>query len=127
MRCEFPGRVRHYFFCPKIVRRIIFMNKASIDQSLLRLLVRVYNQSIQFYYYFPDVIICGQQRLEREEFEYLLAGGYLTAYHTDSFGKLYHLSGKADRYLHENLHKRRHRAPTAKTSSQQTVFFFNQS
>ncbi len=100
------------------------MNKAAIDQSLLRLLVRVYNQSVQFYYYFPDVIICGQQRLEREEFEYLLGGGYLTAYHTDSFGKLYHLSGKAERFLHENLQKRRHRAHPTKTSSQQTFFPF---
>lgn len=102
------------------------MNKAAVDQSLLRLLVRVYNQSIQFYYYFPDVIICGQHRLEREEFELLLSGSYLSAYHTDSFGKLYHLSGKAEAYLHEHLQKRRHKNHSVKGTSQQTFLSFSQ-
>lgn len=99
------------------------MNKAAIDQSLLRLLVRVYNQSIQFYYYFPDVVICGQHRLEREEFELLLNGGYLSAYHTDSFGKLYHLSTKAEGYLHDVLQKRRYKHHPARTGAQQTLSF----
>ncbi|HYO20856.1 MAG TPA: hypothetical protein VER36_00535 [Flavisolibacter sp.] len=102
------------------------MTKAAADQSLLQLLVRVFNQTIQYYYYFPDVIICGHHRLEKEEFDVLLSGGFIIPYHTDSFGKLYHLSRKAEAFLHETLQKKRHRTPHLRTSPRQAIFPFIQ-
>jgi hypothetical protein len=49
------------------------MKKNAGHPVLLQLLVSVYNQSIQTYFYFPEVIICGRQRLERDDFDQLLA------------------------------------------------------
>jgi hypothetical protein len=83
------------------------MKKTAAQQSLLQLLVRVYNQSIQSYYHFPDVIICGHYRLEKAEFDMLLEGGYLQSYYVDSFGKLYHLSKKAEDILYQHAQKRK--------------------
>jgi hypothetical protein len=85
------------------------MSKTATSQRLLQLLVRVINQSIQSYYYFPEVIICGNHRLEKDEFEFLLSEGYIESYYSDSFGKLYRTSAKAERTLLHNLCKRRHR------------------
>ncbi|HEX8316193.1 MAG TPA: hypothetical protein VF609_14425 [Flavisolibacter sp.] len=102
------------------------MTRAAADQSLLQLLVRVFNQTIQYYYHFPDVIICGHQRLEKEEFDHLLSAGFITPYHTDSFGKLYHLSKKAEAFLQENLHKRKHRTHHLRIHSNQAIFPFVQ-
>ena len=100
------------------------MNKAVTDPSLLRLLVRVYNQTIQCYYYFPDVVICGNHRLEREEFETLLSNGCIEPYFSDSFGKLYRTSKKAERLLLESLGKRRHKHPISPQANRQTVLLF---
>lgn len=83
------------------------MNKTAASQPLLQLLVRVYNQSIQSYDHFPEVIICGNYRLERAEFDLLQAEEYIEPYYADSFGKLYHLSKRAHHILQESLHKRR--------------------
>jgi hypothetical protein len=85
------------------------MSKTATSQRLLQLLVRVINQSIQSYYYFPEVIICGQHRLEKDEFELLLSEGCIESYYSDSFGKLYRTSAKAEQLLHHNLCKRRHK------------------
>jgi len=97
------------------------MSKTATSQRLLQLLVRVINQSIQSYYYFPEVIICGQHRLEKEEFELLLSEGCIEPYYSDSFGKLYRTSAKAERVLQHNVCKRRHklspqRGPMVQTS-----------
>jgi hypothetical protein len=83
------------------------MNKTASNRSLLHLLVKVYNQTIQSYYYFPEVIFCGHHRLEKEEFEILLREELLEAYYADSFGRLYHLSKKAHEILSQSLCKRR--------------------
>ena len=85
------------------------MSKPAASQPLLQLLVRVYNQSIQSYFHFPDVVICGQHRLEETEFQLLLSEGYIEAYYTDSFGKLFRLSKKALALLQQGLHKRKSR------------------
>ena len=85
------------------------MSKTAASQPLLQLLVRVYNQSIQYYFHFPDVIICGKLRLEEAEFQLLLAEGYLETFYVDSFGKLFRLSKKAIHVLQESLHKRKAR------------------
>lgn len=112
------------FSVVSLVGPTIFMNKSATDQALLQLLVRVYNQSIQFYYHFPDVIICGNLRLEREEFDFLLKGGYLETYHTDSFGKIYRVSKRAELLLYQSLGRRRYRhSPVAKQNAQAALPF----
>jgi hypothetical protein len=83
------------------------MKKCAISKELLLLLVRVYNQSIQCYYYFPDVITCGKHRLETEEFQLLLEGDYLTCYYKDSFGRTYALSQKGRMLLEQFLIRRK--------------------
>ncbi|GAA4747814.1 hypothetical protein [Flavisolibacter ginsenosidimutans] len=100
------------------------MNKTTVSQALLQLLVRVYNQSIQSYYFFPDVIICGHHRLERGDFEFLLKEGYIVPYHTDSFGKLYRLTKKAEEALHTQLRVRKYRSQKAKEVAEQADFSF---
>lgn len=100
------------------------MNKPTDNACLLQLLVRVYNQSIQSYHHFPDVIICGHHRLEREEFDFLLANDYIEAHYADSFGKLYHTSKKAEALLHENMSKRRHRLVQKSGAQRQGAFPF---
>ena len=81
--------------------------KNKADKELIALLVRVYNHSIQSYYYFPDVIIYGNHRLEREEFESLLHQEFIIAYYTDSFGKLYRLSKGAEEFLYASTGMRK--------------------
>jgi len=101
------------------------MNKTVVSQALLQLLVRVYNRSIQSYYFFPDVIICGHHRLERDDFEFLLKEGYIVPYHTDSFGKLYRLTKKAEEVLHTQLRVRKYRSQKAKEAAKQADFSFS--
>jgi hypothetical protein len=86
-----------------------FMKKAGINQDLLHLLVSIYNQSIQTYYYFPEVILCGRQHIEREQFEGLLAEDFVAAYKADSFGKYYRLTKKGEDYLLASSFRRRHK------------------
>lgn len=99
------------------------MNTVEVNQALLQLLVRVYNQSIQSYYFFPDVIFCGPHRLERNDFECLLAEGLIFPYYTDSFGKLYHLTKKAEEVLREQRFRKRYR-PRRPAGVLQTDFSF---
>jgi hypothetical protein len=85
------------------------MSKTAASQPLLQLLVRLYNQSIQTYFHFPDVIICGRHRLDEAEFNLLVAEGFLEAFYADSFGKLFRLSKKAHDVLQFGVQKRRGR------------------
>ncbi len=85
------------------------MNTPAANRQLLQLFVRVYNLPIQFYYHFPEVIICGPHRLEPEEFTFLVGEGLIAAYHTDSFGKLYRLTTGAEALLKERLIAKPHR------------------
>ncbi len=78
------------------------MNRVMIKQTVA-LLVRVYNYSIQVFYYFPDTIIVGKKKLEREEFNFLLSEGYLSEYKVDSFGKIYRLSNKAEQLIYHTV------------------------
>ena len=79
--------------------------------------MKVYNQFIQTYFYFPEVIICGSSRLEKEEFDLLLSHHFIIAYYTDSFGKLYRLSKKGEAFLHESLSMRKYKAPVRKKTA----------
>ena len=73
------------------------------NRALLRLLVKAYNSSILDFYYFPDVIFVGRQRMEREEFLYLLTEEYITLFKHDSFGRYYTLSKKAEDLLYASV------------------------
>ena len=100
------------------------MKKTEVSPALLKLLVRVYNQSIQSYYFFPEVIICGQHRLEREEFNWLRTQGYIYPYHTDSFGKLYRLTPEGDAVLRRYLQHRRSKLRRSVQPSPQAMLSF---
>ncbi len=70
-------------------------------QQLLSLLVHAYNNCIKDYYYFPDVIFIGEQRVSKEEFDILLLEGYIEEVQHDSFGRFYRLSKTAEERIHE--------------------------
>jgi hypothetical protein len=83
------------------------MKKPAVDPHLLHLLVSVYNQSIQTYYHFPEVILCGRQRLEPEDLALLLSNEFVFVSSSDSFGRNYRLSKKGETYLFQSLIRRR--------------------
>jgi hypothetical protein len=85
------------------------MKKTVINRPLLQLLVSVYNKSIQTYFYFPDVILCGHQRLDADEFAHLLSEGLIGPYKADSFGRFYRLTKKGEDYLFQESFRRRTR------------------
>jgi len=85
------------------------MKKPAVDRDLLHLLVSVYNQSIQTYHHFPEVIICGHQRLEPAELAWLVNEGFITVSRFDSFGKDYSLTRKGESFLFDSIFRRRHR------------------
>jgi hypothetical protein len=90
------------------------------NRALLRLLVKAYNSSILDFYYFPDVIFVGRQRIERQEFLYLLTEEYITLYKHDSFGRYYTLSKKAEDLLYASIIlKAPHRRKKEMTAEQQ--------
>lgn len=64
--------------------------------ELIHVLVKAYNTTLTDYYYFPEVVFAGRQRIDKEAFEYLKAEGYLYEIRHDSFGRFYKLSKKAD-------------------------------
>lgn len=75
------------------------------NKHLLRLLVKAYNCAITDYYYFPEVIYAGAQKIERADFEFLLSEGLIVLSKFDSFGRYYTLSKKGDQVLRRFQHK----------------------
>lgn len=73
------------------------------NRYLLSLLVKAYNRPILDYYYFPEVIYVGRQKMDREDFEYLLAEGLIGEYKHDAFGRFYTLTKKAEELLFLNI------------------------
>ena len=69
-------------------------------RQLLSLLVKVYNTCIQDFYYFPEVIVVGRQRITGEEFSLLLEGGWIELFRFDSFGRFYRLSALGKEFLY---------------------------
>ena len=78
------------------------------DRQLHSLLVKAYNASIQDFYYFPEVILAGEQKIERTDFEMLLCGGYIVQFKHDSFGRFYKLSEKSEHLLRQMIVTRSH-------------------
>lgn len=95
------------------------MKKSVIDQDLLALMVSLYNETIQTYFYFPDVIICGRQRLERQSFDQLVVEEFVAAYKADSFGRYYRLSKKGEDFLFTYSFRRRQKHSIALLAVQQ--------
>jgi hypothetical protein len=89
------------------------MKKNTVNSRLLQLLVSTYNQSIQTYFYFPEVIVCGQVRWDREDFDELLANDFLEPYKADSFGRWYRLSKTGEAFLFQASFRRRPKMPQA--------------
>ena len=102
-----------------------FMKKTGVNQELLHVLVSLYNESIQTYYYFPEVIFCGRQRMERACFEALLASEYIIAYKADSFGKYFRLSKKGEQFLLTFSFRRRPKQTASLLSTLQRTFPFS--
>lgn len=102
------------------------MKKTGVNQELLHVLVSLYNQSIQTYYYFPEVILCGRQRIEQECFEALLQAGLIEAYKGDSFGKYYRLNKKGEQFLLTFSFRRRQKHTAALLATGQSAFPFQE-
>lgn len=71
--------------------------------ALLALLLKAYNRPVMDYHYFPDIVLIGKTRIEREELQMLLSEGYLQQTHRDNFGRFYALTEKAKLLLHQSL------------------------
>ena len=78
------------------------MNQLTIKE-IIALLVRASNLPIQDYYYFPDVIFIGKQKIEREKFNFLLSEGFIAEYKWDSFGKYYTITKKGENFIYSML------------------------
>jgi hypothetical protein len=96
----------------------------AINKQVLHLLVRAYNRPILDFYYFPDLILIGEQRLEEEEFLFLLSEAYIEKYKYDSFGRFYKLSKKAEQMLYTALVLKGTRKKRPSVSPVQGCFFF---
>lgn len=94
------------------------MKKPAVDSHLLQLLVSIYNESIQTYYHFPEVILCGRHHLEADDLALLLAQGFVVLSGYDSFGKNYRLSDKGEAFLFHALFPRRAKAVRNHPASQ---------
>ena len=75
------------------------------NKHLLPLLVKAYNQAITDYFYFPEVIYAGTQKIERTDFETLLSEDLIRLVKYDSFGRYYQLSKKGELVLQQHLAK----------------------
>lgn len=69
-------------------------------RELIHVLVKAYNTTLTDYYYFPEVVFAGRQRMDKEAFEYLKAEGYISQMKHDAFGRFYKLSKKAEDLIH---------------------------
>lgn len=95
------------------------------NKHLLSLLVKAYNQAITDYFYFPEVIYAGAQKIERADFETLLSEGLIQLSKYDSFGRYYQLSKKGETLLHEQRVAKPHRKRPTPVPLTQGCFYFS--
>lgn len=81
----------------------------SANSYLLQVLVKVYNCVVTDFYYFPDVVYAGTQKLARNEFELLQQQQLLDCVRYDSFGRYFTLSKKALQFVQQYFDKRSHK------------------
>jgi hypothetical protein len=70
------------------------MNPIPTDE-LLCVLKKINGTHVETFKNFPEVIRVGSHQLPKDDFDFLLAEGYLEVKKTDSFGKLLQLSDRA--------------------------------
>lgn len=95
------------------------------NKQLLSLLVRLYNCSIKDFYYFPEIIFAGNQKIERADFELLLTEDFIHISKYDSFGRYYALSKRGEMVLHQQLAAKNHRKKTAPVPLVQGCLYFS--
>ena len=64
-------------------------------EEVFSLLKKINGSPVETFKNFPDIVRAGSVQLPKDEFDYLLAEGYLEEKKTDSFGKLLQLTEKA--------------------------------
>ena len=74
------------------------MNPIPPDE-LFSVLKKINGSPIETFKNFPDIIRAGNYHMHKDDFEYLLAEGYLEEKKTDSFGKLLQLTDRAKSFL----------------------------
>lgn len=100
--------------------------QSPVNTSLLALLLKAYNEEVKDFYYFPDVVFIGRQRVEVVAFKQLLNEGYLQQTHCDTFGRFYKLSPEAEQVLFTHLHKGGgHRRKKGVSAPHQQCFSFD--
>lgn len=61
------------------------------------------NKYVETYRYFPDVVLCGKQFLNKEEINALVEEGLLKTVKQDSFGEFLQLSEKGKELLQKEI------------------------
>lgn len=58
---------------------------------------------LETYFYFPGVIVAGDKKIERTDFDYLLSHRYIKEVDVDSSAKYYSLTNKAELILSDSI------------------------
>jgi hypothetical protein len=74
------------------------MNPLPPDE-LFSVLKKINGSPVETFKNFPDVIRAGAYQMPKDDFEYLLAEGYIEEKRSDSFGKLMGLTERAKELL----------------------------
>ncbi|MFL5809030.1 MAG: hypothetical protein ACJ749_05870 [Flavisolibacter sp.] len=61
-------------------------------EEIFFLLKKINGSPVETFKNFPEIVRAGSLQLPKDDFDYLLAEGYLEVNKTDSFGKLLQLS-----------------------------------
>ena len=64
-------------------------------EDIFSILKKINGCPVETFRNFPDIVRAGSVQLPKDDFDYLLAEGYLEEKKTDSFGKLLQLSERA--------------------------------
>lgn len=71
--------------------------------ELLPVLVKALHTSVTDYYYFPEVVLAGNHRIDREVFDAMLKAGFLQQTRKDAFGRFYALTPRAQQVIYEQV------------------------
>jgi len=113
----------HSFIYNFIILTILPAMHQPENRYVLNLLVKVYNCAITDYFYFPDVIYAGNQKIERADFELLVSEKLIALSKFDSFGRYYTLSKKGDHLLHQHFSKPVKKKPVSVPLTQGCLYF----
>jgi hypothetical protein len=71
-------------------------------EQVLELLQTINYSGLETFKNFPDVVMAGKQRVNKEDVDYLFNQGYLEEQKTDSFGKYLKLTEIARQFINRN-------------------------